>query len=119
MALDPTSIRRGTVVIVRMPRDKARPAVVVRSDLLSELSYATVLPITTDLRPGISMRIDVQPNEANGLRTPSQIMTDWPQTIRLGDIGQAIGHLDRVTMQTVTQQMAVVLGIGVGRARRA
>jgi mRNA-degrading endonuclease toxin of MazEF toxin-antitoxin module len=57
MALDPGAVRRGTVVLVRLPRDKARPAVVVRSDLLRELSYATVLPITTELRVGISMRI--------------------------------------------------------------
>ena len=47
MAVDPGDIRRGTVVLVRMLRDKARPAVVVRSDLLSELTYATVLPLTT------------------------------------------------------------------------
>jgi mRNA interferase MazF len=100
-----------------MPGDKARPAVVVRSDLLSELSYATVLPITTDLRPGISMRIDVPPVAETGLRAPSQVMTDWPQTVRFSDMGQAIGHLDRATMQAITRQMAVVLGIGTGRAR--
>jgi mRNA interferase MazF len=118
MALDPASVRRGAVVVVWMAGDKARPAVVVRSDLLSELSCATVLPITTELRPGISMRIDLQPGEVNGLRAPSQVMVDWPQTIRLGDMGQAIGQLDRAIMQAITRQMAVVLGIGTGRARR-
>jgi mRNA-degrading endonuclease toxin of MazEF toxin-antitoxin module len=44
---------------VRMAGDKARRAVVVRSDLLSELSYATVLPITTELGIGIKMRTRV------------------------------------------------------------
>ena len=119
MALDPASVRRGAVVVVRMPGDKARPAVVVRSDLRSELSYATVLPITMELRTGISMRIDVQPDIQNGLRAPSQVMVDWPQAIRFGDMGQTIGQLDRATMQAITQQMAVALGIGTGRARRA
>jgi mRNA interferase MazF len=119
MALDTASVRRGAVVVVRVPGDKARPAVVVRSDLLSDLSCATVLPITTELRTGISMRIDVQPGEANGLRAPSQVMVDWPQTIRLGDMVQAIGQLDGTTMQAITRQMAVVLGIGTGRVRRA
>ena len=117
MALDPASVRRGAVVVIRLAGDKARPAVVVRSDLLSELSYATVLPITSDLRPGIGMRIDVQPNEDNGLRVPSQVMADWPQTIRLDDMGQTIGHLDRETMRAVTREMAVVLGIGAGQTR--
>ncbi len=112
MALTPGAVRRGVVVLVRLPRDKARPAVVVRSDLLSELSYATVLPITTDLRAGFSLRIDLAPTEENGLRVASQVMVDWPQTVRFSDMGQAIGPLDVVTMRAITRQMAVALGIG-------
>ena len=118
MALDPGAVRRGVVVLIRLPGDKARPAVVVRSDLLSELSYATVLPITTELRAGISMRIDVAPSQENGLRAGSQVMVDWPQTVRHADMGQAIGQLDAAIMRVVTRQMAVVLGIGAGRPRR-
>ncbi len=118
MAIDPEIIRRGAVVVIRLPNDKARPAVVVRSDLLFELSYATVLPITSDLQEGMSLRIDVKPSEANGLRTPSQVMADWPQTLRLTEVAQIIGYLDRATMQAITQQMAVVLGIGATRLRR-
>jgi len=118
MALDPDSVRRGVVVLIRLPRDKARPAVVVRSDLLSELSYVTVLPITTELRAGISMRIDVAPNPENGLRAASQVMVDWAQTVRLSDMGVAIGQLNAATMRVITRQMAVVLGIGAGRRRR-
>jgi mRNA interferase MazF len=120
VALTPDAVRRGVVVLVRLPRDKARPAVVVRSDLLSELSYATVLPITTDLRAGVSMRIDLAPSQENGLRAASQVMVDWLQTIRFADMGQAIGYLDMAIMRVITRQMAVVLGIGSssGRPRR-
>jgi mRNA interferase MazF len=120
VALTPDAIRRGVVLLVRLPRDKARPAVVVRSDLLSELSYATVLPITSDLRTGVSMRVDLAPSAENGLRAASQVMVDWPQTIRFVDIGQAIGHLDMAIMRVITRQLAVVLGIGSsnGRPRR-
>ncbi len=57
----------------------------VRSDLLAELPYATVL-----LRPGFSLRIDVAPGEATGLRVASQVMVDWPQTLRLAEMGEAI-----------------------------
>jgi mRNA interferase MazF len=105
------------VVLVRLPGDKARPAVVVRSNLLSELPYATVLPITTDLRAGVSMRIDLSPNPENGLRAVSQVMVDWPQTIRFTDMGQAIGHIDVATMRVITRQLTVVLGIGSGNGR--
>src|SRR5579863_5072212 len=73
MAVAPDAVRRGTVLLVRLPRDKARPAVVVRSDLLAELSYATVLPITTELRADATMRIDIEPGQENGLRAASQV----------------------------------------------
>ena len=39
MAVATASVRRGAVVLVRLPRDKARHAVVVRSDVRFELSY--------------------------------------------------------------------------------
>jgi hypothetical protein len=39
-------------------------------------------------------------------------MVDWPQTVRTADMGAAIGRLDAASMQAITRQMAVVLGIG-------
>jgi mRNA interferase MazF len=121
MALEPDAVRRGTVVLVRPPRDKARPAVVVRSNLLSELSYATILPITTDLRANVSLRINIPPSAENGLRASSQVMVDWPQTVRFSEMVQTVGRLDTATMRTITRQMALVLGIGSdpNRARRS
>lgn len=90
----------------------------VRSDLLAELSYATVLPITTELRADVSMRVDLDPGSENGLRQPSQVMVDWPQTVRATDMGAAIGTLNAATMQIITRQMAVLLGIGYGTGGR-
>jgi mRNA interferase MazF len=112
MAVAPASLRRGAIVVLRFEADKARPAVVVRADLLAALSYATVLPLTTDLRSGMDFRIDVEPSETNGLRERSQVMVDWAQTIRVEKMGAVIGQLDAATMRRVTGQMAVVLGIG-------
>ncbi len=93
----------------------------VRSNLLADLSYATILPITSELQEGVSLRIDVEPNAENGLRAASQVMVDWPQTVRFTEMGGAIGHLDTTTMRAITRQLAVVLGIGSdsGRLRRA
>ena len=119
MALEASTVRRGTWVRVRLPSDKARPAVAIRSDLLAELPYATVLPIATDLRAEISLRIELRPTSENGLRAPSQVMIDWPQTVRFSDMGQVVGRLDVATMQAITRQMAVVLGIWSGSERRA
>lgn len=86
---------------------------VVRSNLLFELSYATVLPITTQLRADApNLRIDVAPSRKNGLHEPSQVMVDWPQTVRASDVGAVIGHLDAAIMQATTRPLALVLGIG-------
>ncbi len=49
--------------------------------------------------------------------TPSQIMVDWPQTVRCSEMGDMIGRLDLETMRAVTRQMAVVLGLGNGPGR--
>jgi mRNA interferase MazF len=117
VAVEAGEVRRGCVVLVRLPKDKARPAVVVRADLLDGLAYAPVLLITSDLQPQSELRIDVAPTDGNGLRLPSQVMTDWPQTIRLADMGQVIGRLDTETMRAITRQMAVVLGIGAGTGK--
>lgn len=119
MAVEPDAIRRGSVVLVRVRGDKARPAVVVRSDLLAALPYATVLPITSELRADASMRVDIEASPETGLRVASQAMVDWPQTIRLTEMGQVIGRADMETMRSVTRQLAIVLGIGgTGKPRR-
>lgn len=112
MALTPEQIQRGVIVLVRLPDDKSRPAVVVRADILAELSYATILPLTTELRSEIDFRITGEPTEQNGLREVSQIMADWPQTVRAKAMGTVVGRLDDATMRVVTEQLAIVLGIG-------
>jgi mRNA interferase MazF len=110
MAVATEQIRRGAIVLVRLQSDKSRPAAILRSDLLAELPYATILPLTTELRPDVDFRITVQPSEENGLRETSQIMVDWPQTVRSTNMGAVIGRLDNNTMRRVTEQLAIVLG---------
>jgi mRNA interferase MazF len=112
MALAPEQIRRGAVVLVRLPNDKSRPAVVMRADISAGLPYATILPLTTELRQDVDLRITVQPTEQNGLRETSQIMVDWPQSVRAKTMGAVIGQLDDATMRVSTEQLAIVLGVG-------
>jgi mRNA interferase MazF len=99
-------------VLVRLPDDKRRPAVIVRADILSGLPYATILPLATELRRDIDFRSTVEPSEQNGLRETSQIRVDWPQTVRDKTMGALIGRLDDATMRVVAEQLAIVLGIG-------
>jgi hypothetical protein len=68
---------------------------------VAQISYATVLQITIELRTGISMRTEVIPGAEHGLRELSRAMVDWPQTVVdwpqtvcASDLGAAIGRLD-------------------------
>ncbi len=56
-------------------------------------------------------RIDVAPNAANGLRVPSQIAVDRPQTVRRLKLGPTIGRLDGEAMLAVHRSLAVFLGL--------
>jgi len=103
------------VVLVRLPGDKARPAVVLRSDALVRLPYATVVGLTTTAHAEPYLRLPVAPTPENGLQQPSFVMVDWPQTIRTEHMGEIVGHLDAVTLEAITGRVAVVLGIGEPR----
>jgi mRNA interferase MazF len=104
---------RGTVVVVALQGNygKPRPALVIQSDLFSALPSVTVLPVTGELRDAPLYRISVEPAPKTGLRKPSQIMVDKPQTLLREKIGQVIGHLDDKTMLAVNRSLAVFLGI--------
>lgn len=116
MALEPRRLRRGAMVLVRLPGDKARPAVVLHSDALARLPYATVVGFTTTARAEPDLRLPVAPTPENGLQQLSFVMVDWPQTIRAEHMGEIIGHLDPVTLEAITGRVAVVLGIGEPRS---
>jgi len=56
-------------------------------------------------------RIDVVPSDENGLRAPSQIAVDRPQTVRRPKLGPIIGQLDDDDMMAVHRALAVFLGL--------
>lgn len=105
-------MKRGDVVTIALQGDygKPRPALVVQSDLFDAHPSVTVLPITSELRETPLFRVDVEPNDANGLRKKSQVMVDKAQTVARGKVGKTCGHLDDQTMLTVNRLLALFLG---------
>lgn len=75
------------------------------------LSTVVVLPLTSTLLDSSVTRIDVAPSEANGLRVPSQIAVDRPQTVRRPKPGPTIGRLDNGILLAVHRSLAVFLGL--------
>jgi mRNA interferase MazF len=74
--------QRGDLVTVSLQGDygKPRPALVIQSDLLTDLESVVLCPVTSDLR-NAAFRVTVEPNPANGLRTLSQVMVDKLATL--------------------------------------
>lgn len=105
-------MKRGDVVTIALQGDygKPRPALVVQSDLFDAHPSVTVLPITSELRDTPLFRVEVEPNDTNGLRKRSQIMVDKTQTIARDKVGKTVGRIDDQTMIAVNRLLALFLG---------
>jgi mRNA interferase MazF len=105
-------VRRGDLVTIALPGDygKARPAVVIQSDLFAEHPSVTLLPVTGELRDTPLFRIGVEPSPQNGLRKTSQIMVDKAHTLPREKIGTPFGRIDDGTMLAVNRALALFLG---------
>ena len=58
----------------------------------------TLCPLTSTLIEAPLVRLTVQPTPGNGLRKPSQLMTDKLFTVPMAAIGEAIGVLEPAAM---------------------
>lgn len=107
-------MKRGDLVTVSLPGayGKPRPAVVVQSDYFTEHSSVTLLPITSSIIDGAPLlRINLKPEQGNGLNRPSQVMIDKTHTLPRDKVGEPFGTLDDQDMLAVTRALAVFLGI--------
>lgn len=106
-------MNRGSIVTVALQGDfgKARPALVVQSDLFAEHPSVTLLLMSSSMVDAPLIRITVVPSEQNGLRMPSQIAVDKMFTVRREKIGRPIGHVEDELMVAVNRSLLVFLGL--------
>jgi mRNA interferase MazF len=105
-------MRRGDLVTVAVQGDfgKLGPALIVQADAFADHATVTVLLVSNALVDAPLLRLTVQPDTANGLRRPSQIMVDKAMTIMRIELGEAFGRLDGDAMVEVERRLAVFLG---------
>ena len=106
-------LKRGDVVVVALPGEygKPRPAVVVQSDILSGRSEGLIVcPITSRPIAIHRTRPHLQPDELNGLRRPSQVMSDKITTVHMRKVGQRIGRVADDDLQRIDFSLHLVLG---------
>lgn len=90
---------------------KPRPALVIQADLYDKHTSVTVLPVTSMLIDAPLLRVTLQPNDANGLAKPSQVMVDKTVTVRREKVGRVLGRIDADTLIEIERLLAVFLGI--------
>ncbi len=104
---------RGDFVTIALQGDfgKPRPALVIQSDQFDEHATVTVLLVSGTLVKVPLFRVTVQPDAANGLQSPSQVMVDKAMTVKRNKVGQTFGRIDANAMVEVERCLAVFLGI--------
>lgn len=114
-------MKRGEIWTVAGAGDyagKPRPAVIVQDDNFSETGSVTICGFTSDPTDAPLFRISVEPNERNGLRSPSRLMADKVTTVARERLGQRIGQLDAGDMGRLDRAMIVFLGLA-GSSRQS
>ena len=106
-------MKRGDFVTVALQGDfgKPRPALVIQADQFDAHATVTVLLVSSTLIDAPLLRITVQPDDANRLKKPSQIMVDKTMTVRRDKLGEPFGAASDEVMLEVSRCLAVFLGI--------
>lgn len=107
-------MRRGEIWTVAGGKDyagKPRPAVIVQDDAFDATDSITVCAFTTDATQAPLFRLPVEPNEANGLRTPCRLMVDKITTLPKSKIGSRVGRLDDEDILRLNRAVVVFLGL--------
>ena len=90
---------------------KPRPALVIQADKFDDHATVTVLLVSSKLIDAPLFRITLQPDDANGLKKPSQVMVDKAMTVKRDKLGEPFGAASDEVMLEVGRCLAVFLGI--------
>jgi len=106
-------MKRGDLVtvVIKGAYGKPRPALIIQSDLFSDIPSITILPVTSKIRDVHIFRILLKPTDDNGLKKNSQVMVDKVQTVPREQIGQRIGKIDKSSMLLTERALTIFLGI--------
>ncbi len=109
-------MKRGEVWTVSGGKDyadKPRRVVIVQDDTFDATASITICAFTTDPTDAPLFRLVVEPNERNGLRSPSRLMVDKITTVPRSKVGERIGRLDDEDLVRLNQAVMVFLGLAV------
>jgi mRNA interferase MazF len=111
-------VKRGEVWTVAGGRGyagKPRPCLIVQDDSFDATESITLCAFTTDETEAPLFRLLVEPNDRNGLRSPSRLMVDKITTVPKSKVGTRLGRLDDEDLIRLNRAMLVFLGLTVSR----
>ena len=107
-------MRRGDIWTVAGGKDyagKPRPVVIVQDDSFDATESVTVCAFTTDKTDAPLLRLLVEPNKRNGLRTRCCLMVDKITTVPKSKLGAQVGRLDDEDILRLNRAILVFLGL--------
>ena len=107
-------MKRGEIWTVAGGRDyagKPRPVVILQDDRFDATQSITICALTTDRTEAPLFRLPIEPNDRNGLRTPSRLMVDKITTVSKMNVGTRIGRLDAADVVRLNRAVLVFLGL--------
>jgi mRNA interferase MazF len=107
-------MRRGDIWTVAGGKDyagKPRPVAIVQDDSFDATESITVCAFTTDETDAPLVRLLVEPNEHNGLRTACRLMVDKVTTVPKSKLGSQVGRLDDEDILRLNRAILVFLGL--------
>jgi mRNA interferase MazF len=107
-------MKRGEIWTVAGGRDyagKPRPVVILQDDRFDATQSITICAFTTDRTEAPIFRLPIEPNDRNGLRTPSRLMVDKITTVAKTNVGIRVGRLDAEDVVRLNRAVLVFLGL--------
>jgi mRNA interferase MazF len=107
------AVKRGEVWTVSggVYTSKPRPAVILQSDQFSETPSVTLVPCTIDPTEAPLFRMNLAPDDKNGLRSACRLMADKITTVPKANLGQRIGRLSDHDLTRLARAAVVFLGL--------
>lgn len=90
---------------------KPRPALIIQDDSFGETASVTYCPLTSFEIDAPYFRIDIEPDQANGLGRKSYVMVDKVTTLPRERFGTQIGILGFGQLFDVDQALLTFLGL--------
>lgn len=90
---------------------KPRPAVIVQDDSFDATASLTICVLTSDPTEAPLFRVQVQPDELNGLDRASSLMVDKLIIVSRTSLGEQIGRLGDEDLVRLDRAIVVFLGL--------